>query len=85
MAADTALQNNIDAEAAARAAAIGAEMAARVAADTSLQDQIDPLAFVLAPFSREGNDVFITGANLNVRNGMDSTKTTNGLGNLIVG
>jgi hypothetical protein len=43
------------------------------------------MASVLQPFSRVGTDVFITGANLNIRNGAGATDTTNGLGNLIVG
>jgi hypothetical protein len=40
---------------------------------------------LLKHFSCEGNDVFITGANLHLVNGLDGTETTNGLGNLIVG
>ena len=32
-----------------------------------------------------GNELFITGANLHLLNGMGATQTTNGLGNLIVG
>lgn len=42
-AADTTLQNNIDAEATARQAAVSAEATARQAADQDLQDQIDAL------------------------------------------
>ena len=91
-AADTTLQNNIDAEAAARAAAdttlqsnINAEAAARAAADAALQSQITPVAAVLQPFSKVGNDLFISGVNVHIRNGAGATDTTNSLGNLIVG
>lgn len=90
--ADATLQANIQAEAAARTAAdntlqsnIDAEAAARAVADTALQNQVGPMASVLQPFSRVGDEVFLTGANLNIRNGAGATETTNGLGNLIVG
>jgi hypothetical protein len=36
-------------------------------------------------FDAAANEVVITGANLRLRNGLGSTETTNGLGNLIVG
>lgn len=51
------------------------DLAARVAA----------LEELLAHFTRSGDNVYITGANVHVRNGMDGTETTNGRGNLIVG
>jgi len=53
----------------------GGPLPARVAA---LED-------LLSNFSRRGNDVYVTGANLHVRNGMKATGSLNGLGNLIVG
>jgi hypothetical protein len=45
-----------------------------------------PLADKLTHFSRNGNEIFITGANLNIRNGTGYTyQQINGLGNLIIG
>lgn len=51
--------------------------------DTRLQPVVDKLIHV----TRSGNNVYITGANLHVRNGLGSTTAagTNSLGNLIVG
>jgi hypothetical protein len=40
---------------------------------------------VAVTFDAETNDVIITGANLRIVNGLGDTRTTNGLGNLIVG
>ena len=72
----------------------------------TLQTQVNSQAAVvsvlqqlLAHFSREGNNIFITGANLNIVNGLGATNgnpntpesvepasmVTNGVGNLIVG
>lgn len=51
----------------------------------SQADQIAALENLLIHFSRIGNEVFITGANLHIRNGMGSTETINSVGNLIVG
>jgi len=51
----------------------------------SQADRIAVLEDKLAHFSRQGDDVFITGANLHVVNGMGTTYSTNGKGNLIVG
>lgn len=48
-------------------------------------NQTASLEDLLIHFSRNGNDVFITGANLHIVNGQGSTETTNGVGNLIVG
>jgi hypothetical protein len=50
-----------------------------------LAQRVVALEQLLKPFSREGNEVFITGANLHIRNGQGSTATANELGNLIVG
>lgn len=44
-----------------------------------------PIADKLVHFSRQGNEVFITGANLHLVNGLGTTTQGNGLGNLIVG
>jgi hypothetical protein len=46
----------------------------------ALERKLAPLTFDAAT-----NEVVITGANLRLQNGMGSTETTNGLGNLLVG
>jgi len=53
----------------------------------SLPDRFAALEHKLVPltFDAATNEVVITGANLRLQNGMGSTETTNGLGNLIVG
>jgi hypothetical protein len=50
-----------------------------------LEQRVAALENLLKPFSRKGNEVFITHANLHIVNGLGSTEPTNGLGNLIVG
>lgn len=51
-----------------------------------LEDKVGLLEDLLQHFSRNGNDIYIDGANLHVLNGTDSTDGgINGLGNLIVG
>jgi trimeric autotransporter adhesin len=50
-----------------------------------LAQRVAALEDLLKHFSREDNEVFLTGANLHIVNGLDATQTTNGLGNLIVG
>ena len=55
----------------------GRGMAERMAI---LEDKLAAMAFDAA-----ANEVVITGANLRIVNGLGSTETTNGLGNLIVG
>ena len=63
---------------------------------TGLEQRVAALKSLLKHFSRTGNDVRITGANLHIRNGLGRTDCTdeeeneipdcpNGLGNLIVG
>lgn len=52
---------------------------------TQLQTEVAHCLDVLTHFSRSGDDVFITGANLHVVNGLGETATVNGLGNLVVG
>jgi hypothetical protein len=74
IAADAALQSNLD-----------SESPARQAADSALQAGIAVVADKVVHFSRVGNEVYITGANLHLLNGMGTTDTANGLGNLIVG
>jgi hypothetical protein len=53
----------------------------------SLPDRLEALEGKLASvtFNAATHELVITGANLHLRNGMGSTETTNGLGNLIVG
>jgi hypothetical protein len=47
---------------------------------------VDPVADKLVHFSRRGTEVYITGANLNIRNGSGhSYNQLNGLGNLTIG
>jgi hypothetical protein len=56
------------------------------AAKTYADGQVAPVADKLTHFSRSGNEVYITGANLNIRNGTGfSYQRLNGLGNLVVG
>ena len=51
-----------------------------------LEDKVVLLEQLLQHFSRDGNDIYIDGANLHVRDGSgDTDGTVNGLGNLIVG
>ncbi|NPA25482.1 MAG: hypothetical protein GXO34_06620 [Deltaproteobacteria bacterium] len=53
---------------------------------SDLESRVAALEYKLAHFSRSGNDVYITGANLHIRSGSGSTNgTVNGLGNLIIG
>jgi hypothetical protein len=55
-------------------------------AKTYTDGKVAPLADKLTHFSRNGNEVYITGANLNIRNGLGhSYASLNGLGNLVVG
>ena len=51
-----------------------------------LEGKVAFLGQLLEHFTRNGDDIFIEGANLHIQNGTDSTSgTPNGLGNLIVG
>lgn len=60
---------------------------ALVAAHQYTDSKTNPLIDKLVHVSRNGNNVYITGANLHVRNGLGATlqNGVNGLGNLIVG
>src|SRR5262245_15201887 len=84
-AADAALQAALNNETAARQTADSSEAAARAAADTTLQGNLAAVADKLVHFSRVGDEVFITHANLHLINGTVGTQTANGLGNLIIG
>jgi hypothetical protein len=75
-----------------RLAAIESRLAAVEAENANLQSQLQAqetrlanLESLLVHFSRSGNEITISGANLNIVNGMGSTETTNSLGNLVVG
>jgi hypothetical protein len=84
-----------------RIAALEAQTQAQAAQITSLQSalanqsaQIASLQSLLQHFSRNGNEIYITGANLNIRDGSGHTwgntndpgfPVATGLGNLIVG
>ena len=59
--------------------------ALRAGTSDALEARVAALEQLLAHFTRNGNDIYIDGANLHVRNSTDATETTNGLGNLIVG
>jgi hypothetical protein len=50
-----------------------------------LEQRVADLEKLLKHFSRDGNEITITGANLHIVNGLGMTNTVNGLGNLIVG
>ena len=53
---------------------------------TEPEDKVALLEELLQHFTRNGNDVYIDGANLHIRNGSGYTHVgINGLGNLIVG
>jgi hypothetical protein len=60
---------------------------ALASAKTYSDNQLAPISDKVQHFSRSGNNVFITGANVYVRNGLGATVNNgyNGLGNLIVG
>ncbi len=55
-------------------------------AKTYADEQINPIKDKLVHFSRNGNEIYITGANLNLRSGGGATyQVVNGLGNLTIG
>jgi hypothetical protein len=51
----------------------------------SLAERVEALEHKLVHVTGDANEVVITGANLRIVNGLGTTDTTNGLGNLIVG
>lgn len=65
--------------------AIALTIIPRTTAQGDLEMRVAALEDLLQNFSRDGDDVFIDGANLHITNGMANTETANGLGNLIVG
>ncbi len=78
----TTLQNQLNA---IDLSQIDANIASLNAALAVAEVRIDDLENLLVHFSRVGNNVHITGANLHIENGLGSTATTNRLGNLIIG
>lgn len=55
-------------------------------AKTYADGKVAPVADKLTHFSRVGNEIYITGANVNIRNGANQTyQGINGLGNLTIG
>ncbi len=57
-----------------------------LAAAKAISDrQIEAVADKVAHFTRSGNELYISGANVHIVNGSGKTDTVNGLGNLIVG
>jgi len=52
---------------------------------TAMQTAIQELQFRLAHVRRSGDELFITGANVHIRNGLGATSLKNAKGNLIVG
>ena len=70
----------------ARLASLEANMTALKTRVTELEAENTALKGLLAGVSRNGNDLYIDGANLHVRDGSGDTEgPTNGLGNLIIG
>lgn len=61
--------------------------AAQASANAHSDARLAPVSDKLVHFSRSGNQVYVTGANLHVRSGLGATLANgfNGLGNLIVG
>ena len=84
---------NLQAQVTNQQAGLNAESSARkqgesdiLAAAKAISDkQVAAVSDKIAHFSRIGNEVYITGANLHLVNGAGRTDITNGLGNLIVG
>ncbi len=80
-------QNTINQQAAAITALQASVNTGVADAKTYCDNKVAPVADKLVHFSRNGNDVYITGANLHLRNGKGHTYAAgvNGLGNLIIG
>src|SRR5258705_1812586 len=71
-------------------ALLGLALPSGKAADTKPRGMADRMAtmekkLAAMDFDDAANEVVITGANLRIVNGLGATRTTNGLGNLIVG
>jgi len=77
-----------------RVTALEAKVQAQAGQIASLQTSVTNLQSLLQHFSRDGNEIYITGANLNIRDGSGHTwgntndagfPVATGLGNLIIG
>ena len=68
-----------------RSLAVAGERRPTGSSSQALERRVDDLADLLVHLRRDGDDLYLEGANLHVRNGAGSTATVNGLGNLIVG
>jgi hypothetical protein len=77
--------DNLEAQVATLQTALADETAARENAEAMLATAVMQHMDLLTHFSRDGDDITITGANLHIVNGTGVTETTNSLGNLIVG
>jgi hypothetical protein len=66
-------------------AAVEAENASLRSEVQAQETRLVNLESLLVHFSRSGNEVTISGANLNIVNGRGNTETTNSLGNLVIG
>ena len=64
---------------------LAARVATLEAQNTAQANQISALQEKLVHVTRDGNDLYITGANLHVRNALGSTETADGLGNVVIG
>ena len=77
--------DDLEAKVATLETALADERVVRQRVDQILAGVIIQLLDGLQHFSRVGDDIYITGANLHIVNGTGNTATTNGVGNLIVG
>ena len=69
-----------------RVATLESKNAALEEKAAALENRIAAIEALLKNVTRNGNDIYVTGANLHIRNGNGGTGTTpNGLGNLIIG
>lgn len=74
-----------DSELAGTVAALESEIDALEAENAALAARLDALESLLAGVTRDGDTLRFSAMNVQVVNGMGSSSTTNGLGNLIVG
>lgn len=80
-----AVQNQQISQLQSQVAALNTALAGQVQQNQSLASRLEAVENKTQLFSRAGTEVFLTGANLHIVNGMGGTNSQNGLGNLIVG
>jgi hypothetical protein len=68
-----------------RVTALEGQVSALTTQLNSQAGEIAALQYLLAHFSRDGDQMSISGANLHITNGLGTTDSSNGLGNLTVG